>query len=77
MSFKTLVFYGSYRSDRQGIKAVKFIINQLKQRNHELIFIDAMDYNFEILNRMYKEYEKGQAPPKMEELANHIGVDTG
>jgi NAD(P)H-dependent FMN reductase len=69
---KTVIFYGSYRSDRQGIKAAKFIINQLKQRNHEIIFADAMDYNFGILNRMYKEYEKEQIPPKMEQLANHI-----
>jgi NAD(P)H-dependent FMN reductase len=72
MSFKTLVFYGSYRSDRQGIKAVKFIVNQLEQRGHEAVFIDARDYDFGILNRMYKEFEKGQAPPKMEELATHI-----
>ncbi|AFY75465.1 putative flavoprotein (plasmid) [Synechococcus sp. PCC 7502] len=77
MSFKTLVFYGSYRSDRQGIKAVKFIINQLKQRNHEVVFADAMDYDFGILNRMYKEYEKDHAPPKMEKLATHIRTADG
>jgi NAD(P)H-dependent FMN reductase len=43
MSFKTLIFYGSYRSDRQGIKAVKFMTNQLKQRNHEVVFADVID----------------------------------
>lgn len=72
MNFKTVVFFGSYRSDRQGIKAAKFIISELEQRDHKVIFADAMDYNFEILDRMYKEYEKDQAPPKMAELANHI-----
>jgi NAD(P)H-dependent FMN reductase len=77
MSFKTLVFYGSYRSDRQGIKAVKFMINQLKQRNHEVVFIDAIDYDFGILNRMYKEYEKDRAPQKMEGLATHIRTADG
>jgi NAD(P)H-dependent FMN reductase len=77
MSFKTLVFYGSYRSDRQGLKAVKFMINQLKLRNHEVVFADAMHYDFGILNRMYKEYKKDQAPQKMEELATHIRTADG
>jgi len=77
MSFKTLVFYGSYRSDRQGIKAARFIINQLEQRNHEVIFADAKEYDFGILDRMYKEYDTGQAPAKMEELAEHIRTADG
>ncbi|MGI8500116.1 MAG: NADPH-dependent FMN reductase [Hassallia sp.] len=77
MSFKTLVFYGSYRSDRQGIKAARFMIDQLQQRKHEVIFVDAKEYDFGILDRMYKEYEKGQAPAKMEELADHIRHSDG
>jgi len=77
MSFKTVVFYGSYRSDRQGIKAARFMIDQLKQRNHEVIFADAKEYDFGILDRMYKEYGKGQAPAKMEELAEHIRTADG
>jgi len=75
--FKTLVFYGSYRSDRQGIKAAKFIIDQLQQRNHEVIFVDAKEYDFGILDRMYKEYDQGQAPTKMVELAEHIRTADG
>ncbi|MBD2595176.1 NADPH-dependent FMN reductase [Nostoc sp. MBR 210] len=75
--FKTLVFYGSYRSDRQGIKAAKFIIDQLQQRNHEVIFVDAKEYDFGILDRMYKEYDPGQAPAKMTELAEHIRTADG
>lgn len=77
MSFKTLVFYGSYRRDRQGIKAARFMIDQLQQRNHEVIFADAQEYDFGILDRMYKEYEEGQAPAKMEELAEHIRTADG
>lgn len=77
MSFKTIVFYGSYRRDRQGIKAAYFVIGQLQQRNHEVIFADAKEYGFEILDRMYKEYERGQAPEKMEELAEHIRTADG
>jgi NAD(P)H-dependent FMN reductase len=77
MSYKTLAFYGSYRSDRLGIKAVKFITNHLKNRNHEVVVADAMEYDFGILNRMYKEYDQAQVPPKMEELANHIRTADG
>ncbi|AFY40784.1 NADPH-dependent FMN reductase [Nostoc sp. PCC 7107] len=75
--FKTLVFYGSYRSDRQGIKAARFIIDQLQQRNHEVIFVDAKEYDFGILDRMYKEYDQGQAPVRMAELAEHIRTADG
>ncbi|MFK0735283.1 MAG: NADPH-dependent FMN reductase [Gloeotrichia echinulata HAB0833] len=77
MSFKTVVFYGSYRSNRQGIKAARFMINQLLERNHEVIFVDAQEYDFGILDRMYKEYEQGQAPAKMEQLAEHIRTADG
>ncbi|MGJ3245706.1 MAG: NADPH-dependent FMN reductase [Elainellaceae cyanobacterium] len=77
MSFKTVVFYGSYRRDRHGIKAAKFIIHQLNRRGHTVIFADAQDYDFGILDRMYKEYEQGQAPAKMEELADHIRTADG
>jgi hypothetical protein len=41
-----------------GIKAARFIIDQIEQRNHEVIFVDAKQYDFPILH--YKEYEKGQ-----------------
>lgn len=77
MSFKTIVFYGSYRRDRQGIKAAKFVIHQLKQRGHNVAFADAKEYDFGILDRMYKEYGKGQAPEKMEELAERIRTADG
>ena len=77
MNFKTIVFYGSYRRDRQGIKAARFTIERLQQRNHEVIFADAKEYDFGILDRMYKEYEQGQAPEKMEELAEHIRTANG
>lgn len=65
------------QSDRQGIKAARFMIDQLNQRNHEVIFADAKEYDFGILDRMYKEYGKGQAPAKMEELAEHIRTADG
>jgi len=77
MPFKTLVFYGSCRRDRNGIRAAKFVLNQLEQRGHEVVFADAQVYDFGLLDRMYKEYEPGQAPAKMEELAEHIRTADG
>ncbi|WP_373538832.1 NADPH-dependent FMN reductase [Chamaesiphon sp.] len=77
MRFKTVVFYGSYRRDRQGIKAARFTIDRLKERNHEVIFADAQEYDFGMLDRTYKEYEQGQVPEKMEELAEHIRTANG
>lgn len=53
------------------------MIDQLNQRNHQVIFADAKEYDFAILDRMYKEYGKGQAPAKMEELAEHIRTADG
>jgi len=77
MSFKTIVFYGSYRRDRNGIRAAKFVLNQLEQRGHEVVFADAQVYDFGLLDRMYKEHEPGQAPAQMEELAEHIRTADG
>ena len=77
MAFKTVVFYGSYRRDRNGIRAAKFLLDQLGQRGHTTVFADAMEYDFGLLDRMYKEYEPGQAPAKMEELAEHVRTADG
>jgi NAD(P)H-dependent FMN reductase len=55
----------------------KFLLDQLAQRGHTTVFADAMEYDFGLLDRMYKEYEPGQAPAKMEELAEHIRTADG
>ncbi len=62
------VLYGSNRSDRQGIKVAKFIINKLKDRNHNPVLVDSMSYELTFLDKMHKEYEKGKAPKNMEKI---------
>lgn len=69
MTFHIAVIYGSVRSNRQGIKAAKFIVNQLKKRRHEVKLIDPLEYKLPFLERMYKEYQPGKAPKNMEKLA--------
>lgn len=72
MSDKILVFYGSYRSDRMGIRLADFLVTRLKQRGADVELIDAKAVNLPMLDRMYKEYKPGTAPPALEELAQKI-----
>src|SRR4051812_23900184 len=72
MALDILVFYGSVRSDRQGIKAARFVVNQCRERGHEVDLIDPMVERLPLLDRMYKEYESGQAPEVLERLAGRI-----
>lgn len=73
---KVLVFYGSYRRDRLGIRLADFIVARLRARGEAPELIDARAVGLPMLDRMYKEYPKGEAPPAMEELAGKIrGAD--
>ena len=72
MSARILVFYGSYRSDRLGIRLAHFVVERLRRRGCEVELIDAKAVNLPMLDRMYKEYPKGNAPPALEELAGKI-----
>ncbi len=69
MALKIVVIYGSVRSQRQGIKAAHFIVNALKERGHEVALVDPMEYKLPFLDKVYKEYEKGEAPEVLEKLA--------
>lgn len=72
MGHRILVFYGSYRSDRKGIRLADYLVAQLKARGDDAELIDAKAVGLPILDRMYKEYPKGQAPPALEALAGKI-----
>ena len=64
----TAVIYGSNRSDRQGIKAAKFIMNKLKSRGHDPVLIDSKEFELPFLDKMHTEYEAGKAPEMMEKI---------
>ena len=57
-----LVIYGSVRPHRQGIKAAKFLVEACRGRGHQTTLIDPLEERLPLLEKMYKEYEKGQAP---------------
>src|SRR3954471_5852533 len=76
MPNRILVLYGSYRSDRMGIRLARFVIDKFRARGDEVELIDAKAIGLPMLDRMYKEYPKGGAPPALEALAEKIrGAD--
>ena len=72
MADNVLVFYGSYRSGRVGIRMANFVVAELRGRGAQAELIDAREVGLPMLDRMYKEYPKGEAPPAMEALAGKI-----
>ncbi|GGH03769.1 FMN reductase [Glycocaulis albus] len=72
MTHQILVFYGSYRADRQGIRLARYLVRKLSELGNEAELIDARAINLPMLDRMYKEYAEGEAPAKLEELAGKI-----
>ena len=64
-----VVMAGSVRSDRQGIKAARFVERSLRARGHAVTLVDPCALKLPLLDRMYKEYDKGTAPEVLEHLA--------
>ena len=69
MGLNTVVILGSVRSDRQGLKAGKFVERTLAARGHDVAIVDPVLLNLPLLDRMYKEYPRGEAPAPLETLA--------
>src|SRR3954447_19572585 len=77
MSFRILVFYGSYRADRMGIRLAQLVVDGLSAKGQDVELIDAKAVGLPMLDRMYKEYRPGEAPPAMAELAAKIRAADG
>ncbi len=67
-----LVLYGSYRSDRVGIRLAHYLVGRLRARGDDAELIDAKAVGLPMLDRMYKEHPRGEAPPALEALAAKI-----
>jgi NAD(P)H-dependent FMN reductase len=72
MTHKVLVFYGSYRQTRMGIRFARYAVSALNSRGFDAELIDAQAIGLPMLDRMYKEYEPGTAPEALENLATKI-----
>jgi NAD(P)H-dependent FMN reductase len=76
MGHRILIFYGSYRSDRMGIRLAEFVVERFQRRGEAVELIDAKAVNLPMLDRMYKEYPPGEAPEQLERLGCKIrGAD--
>jgi NAD(P)H-dependent FMN reductase len=69
MADKILVFYGSYRADRMGVRLADYVVAGLRSRGALAELVDAKAVDLPMLDRMYKEYPAGRAPAAMEALA--------
>ena len=68
MSLNIAVLYGSVRRERQGIKAARFIIRKLSQRDYNVTLIDPKEHPLPLLDLRFKEYEAGEAPAAMQAI---------
>lgn len=77
MSRNILVFYGSYRRDRQGIKLARWIVEALNARGDTAELVDAKAVDLPMLDRRHSDYAAGEAPGAMAELAAKIAAADG
>ena len=69
MQLDYAVILGTVRRDRMGIRAAHWMMRALKARGHAPTLVDPLEVQLPLLDRMYKEYPKGEAPAVLEKLA--------
>src|ERR671922_944087 len=72
---KIALIVGSVRRDRQGIKVARWMEEKLKNRNHTVFFIDPLELDLPLLDRMYKEMT--DPSEKMKSFRNEINDAEG
>ena len=72
MSLNFPVILGSVRHERIGLRVARFAVTALKERGHQVTFVDPIEFALPLLDRMYKEYQPGQAPEVLERLAGKL-----
>jgi len=66
------VILGTVRSQRIGPRVAKYIVRRLQERGQAPTLVDPIEFPLPLLDKMYKEYPAGQAPPVLERLAQII-----
>jgi NAD(P)H-dependent FMN reductase len=67
---KIAIIVGSVRQNRQGIKVARWMEEILKERGHTIYFIDPLELNLPLLDKMYKEII--DPPENLKRLRNQI-----
>ena len=68
-SLSIAVLLGSVRRDRMGARASTLVTRELERRGHTVHLVDPLEVQLPLLDRMYKEHPKGEAPEPLERLA--------
>ena len=63
------ILLGSVRRDRMGSRAARLVVRELERRGHDVHLVDPLELQLPLLDRMYKEHPKGEAPEQLERLA--------
>ena len=66
------VILGTVRTERVGPRVARYMMRALEQRQHQAILVDPIEFPLPLLDKMYKEYAPGKAPPVLERLAQII-----
>ena len=69
MPLNIAVILGTVRRHRTGIRVARFAVAALNDRGHQVTLVDPVEHPLPLLDRMYKEYAPGTAPPVLERLA--------
>jgi NAD(P)H-dependent FMN reductase len=69
-SLSIAVLLGSVRRDRVGTRASQLVVRELERRGHQVELVDPLELQLPLLDRMYKEHPKGEAPEPLESLAD-------
>lgn len=77
MDLKVAIIYGSVRSDRQGIKAARYLNRKLIERGYQVDLIDPLEYKLPFLDKMYKEFKTGEAPEVLQKIADIFNAADG
>jgi len=77
MEHTVSLIYGSVRTERQGIRLVRYLSNKMQGKNWKVHVIDPIEYKLPLLDKMYKEYTPGTAPEALEKLAEMLRSSDG
>jgi NAD(P)H-dependent FMN reductase len=69
MALRSVILYGSVRTERRGIGAARFVEAQLRGRGHDTSLVDPAELQLPLLDRRYAEYRPGTAPEVLRRLA--------
>lgn len=72
---KIALIVGSVRRNRQGIKVARWMEKNLLDRNHIVFFVDPLELELPLLDKMYKEMTNPSQ--KLEDLRNKINEAEG